>query len=110
MALRYRGSLENTNTRAKNRHCFGAWISNQVHIKLWDIIPNPYSNANGGLNKEPFKLGYKNDAMWFVIYSLIKIIHLVKEVPVVLILLVIDFIMFKLYVKNYVENKIGHYW
>ena len=34
-----------------------AWISNYIHIKLWDEITQPCLYFNGSLAKLPLKLG-----------------------------------------------------
>ena len=37
---------------------FSSWISNHIHIKLWDVITHPCPNFNGSLFKPPLELGH----------------------------------------------------
>ena len=52
---------------------FGAWISNFIDIKVWDVITHLCPNVKGGLIKPPLKLGrgwvnYSHKTMDVIIY------------------------------------------
>ena len=58
---------------------FKAWVSNCIHVKLWNVITHPYSNFDSSFDESLLKWQYgsliifhRNFDVWLLIHALIS--------------------------------------